>query len=486
MTKCQSCIRCELPKFETEAPIHEKRKKHKSQVQQCPPCHCHSETTKYLIERGSRVKHTDNLEAMLEQYQNYLVDPQNSPIKRSKSPFSLPTGMRCRLSGDIHGSKRTPSAGQHQSKKNEYCEELHEILTEIINLGLVDENMEICGKDTYRKEHFQQNEQILDYLEESDFDSDSSKKSSPEHYQKKDKVGYFERSRESIEKCEKEGYEELKQSKRDCEEINQLTSEVKESEKMKGIRQNGPERMEKKKIKCRKEGDNQKRLSKSMKKSQIGRPVDLHSGNKSLGVNQRCKIEASTSYHSLPNDDKEFDNEAQIEFSNRIQLQEDLEENPYSEFSEVQKFEKNDSEILNLPDENELKNKREESNEGRKHLYAGGDLDLHACKSYVVDLIDRALSNQLGTHPGGKKGDVTKEASSWQEMCIEVTRALQGDYCQTFAQNLYNFQENMDNVKLLKGFRWAYVKHIQEELRSLEKIIDICSPRITKKESPTS
>ena len=81
---------------------------------------------------------------------------------------------------------------------------------------------------------------------------------------------------------------------------------------------------------------------------------------------------------------------------------------------------------------------------------------------------------------------MTKSGSAWQEMCIEVTRALQGDYCQSFAQNLYNFQENMDNLKLLKSFRWAYVKHIQEELRSLEKIIDICSPRLAKKESVNS
>lgn len=121
------------------------------------------------------------------------------------------------------------------------------------------------------------------------------------------------------------------------------------------------------------------------------------------GVNQRCKIEASTSYHSLLNNDKEFDNETQVEFSNRIQLQQDLKGNPYSKFSQVKKSEENDVEILNLTNENEFKNKGEESNEGRKHIYAGGDLDLHACKSYVVDLIDRALSNQLGTHPGGKK-----------------------------------------------------------------------------------
>ena len=119
----------------------------------------------------------------------------------------------------------------------------------------------------------------------------------------------------------------------------------------------------------------------------------------------------STSYHSLPSEDKDFDNEAQVDFLNRVQLQQNLKGNPFSKVSrrtvvhnsQVQKSEENDAESLNLTNENEFKNKGEESNESRKNLYAGGDLDLHACKSYVVDLIDRALSKQLGTQPGEKK-----------------------------------------------------------------------------------
>ena len=101
---------------------------------------------------------------MLEQYQNYLVDPQNSSMKRSRSPFSLPTGLRCRPSRDIHGFKRAPTAGQHQSSKTEYSEELHAMLTDMINSGLTDENTEIFDKNTLKKENFKQDGQVNEHF----------------------------------------------------------------------------------------------------------------------------------------------------------------------------------------------------------------------------------------------------------------------------------------------------------------------------------
>lgn len=33
----------------------------------------------------------------------------------------------------------------------------------------------------------------------------------------------------------------------------------------------------------------------------------------------------------------------------------------------------------------------------RKCIYAGGDLDLHATKNHILDLIDRALCNEFGS-----------------------------------------------------------------------------------------
>lgn len=60
---------------------------------------------------------------------------------------------------------------------------------------------------------------------------------------------------------------------------------------------------------------------------------------------------------------------------------------------------KNDN---NNKDNNEFKFK-DALIEDRKNHYAGGDLDLHTCKSYIVDLIDRALSKQLRTQMDEKK-----------------------------------------------------------------------------------
>lgn len=67
----------------------------------------------------------------------------------------------------------------------------------------------------------------------------------------------FEKVRGSIEKCEIERDEELRQANRDCEAV-----EIRENEKMKGMRQNLFEKNESKQIKSRKEGDIQKKKTK--------------------------------------------------------------------------------------------------------------------------------------------------------------------------------------------------------------------------------
>ena len=84
---------------------------------------------------------------------------------------------------------------------------------------------------------------------------------------------------ESIDKCGKERDEEQKQTQRDCEELNQLTLEVREFEKMKEIKQRCPERMEQKKIKCKQGGVNCKRNPKVINKTTITRNDDPLTGN---------------------------------------------------------------------------------------------------------------------------------------------------------------------------------------------------------------
>ncbi|XP_076681910.1 uncharacterized protein LOC143376015 [Andrena cerasifolii] len=117
----------------------------------------------------------------------------------------------------------------------------------------------------------------------------------------------------------------------------------------------------------------------------------------------------------------------------------------------------------------------------RKNVYAGGDLDLHASKNHILGLIDRALSNEFGTSmdPEGSM-DPGRELTQ-QEICIEITRAMQGDCCQTLAEDLLSHRgPKADYIKHLKILRWEHMNHIQEEFRklcSLQKFLDNCSPR---------
>ncbi|XP_051164512.1 uncharacterized protein LOC127283584 isoform X2 [Leptopilina boulardi] len=462
------CMKCELPTYEASL-NQERRRKKSNKYQHCPSCNCHLNYNNYE-------RYMESM-AMLEEYENYLANPQNSTMKRMKTPFSIPTGINSRMTGEIQSFKRGQNTEQNQSSKIEYPEEMHTVFMNMINSAVADENGEFYDKSTHRKEHDKEDGQLQYNQDESELDSDCSKKTFKVHcHLKKDKRGCFEKIPESIEKCEITRNEELKHN---CEELNQLTVETKQ-------------------IKSQKDSDSQKKKAK-FDKSAIIRPNEISSDRKVCrkreGMHQRHKIEPSTSCHTLPKDDNDSDNDIEVDFLKQSQLQHEFKGNGNSKISrhstienlQMEKLERNNIEIMSLAKENEFQSKNKALAEDRRNLYGGGDLDLHTCKSYIVDLIDRALSKQLRTHMDERKVDLNKNSPSWQEMCFEVTRALQGDYCQSFTQNLDNFQENnIDNVKLLKRFRWAYIKHIQEQLRSLEKIIDICSPRHAEKEAATS
>lgn len=134
------------------------------------------------------------------------------------------------------------------------------------------------------------------------------------------------------------------------------------------------------------------------------------------GIHQRQKIEPSTSCHSLLKDDKDFDNDIEVDFLKQSEIQQEFKGNASSKMSRsaaVENFQsseksgKNNVEIMSLAKENEFRSKEEALTEDRKNLYAGGDLDLHTCKSYIVNLIDRALSKQLRTQMEEKKVKIT-------------------------------------------------------------------------------
>lgn len=99
---------------------------------------------------------------MLEKYENFLANSQNSTKKRSKSPFSLPTGLHSRATGGIQGFKRGQNSEQNPSSKTECSEEMHTMIIDICS-GIADENAEFFDKSSFIKKHCTEECQVFIY-----------------------------------------------------------------------------------------------------------------------------------------------------------------------------------------------------------------------------------------------------------------------------------------------------------------------------------
>nr|CAI5836296.1 unnamed protein product [Callosobruchus analis] len=141
-----------------------------------------------------------------------------------------------------------------------------------------------------------------------------------------------------------------------------------------------------------------------------------------------------------------------------------------------------------------------------------GALELHRSKSYIVNLIDRALSKELGTVPSDRSRREVFEtmsprkaietvnrhaacARSQKEISLEITSALTesilsnatappGDTDSRVASSSASAKtcccgaEEPNYIKQLKQLRWGHLKHIQREVRrleDLERFLDSCS-----------
>ncbi|XP_022915853.1 uncharacterized protein [Onthophagus taurus] len=139
-------------------------------------------------------------------------------------------------------------------------------------------------------------------------------------------------------------------------------------------------------------------------------------------------------------------------------------------------------------------------------------LELHRTKSYVVNLIDHALSNHFGTNLCEKYStkenpidhrvavDILKKHSAGKmdkELCVEIAQALADTFnssstsctagnlhhdCepkpQTSSCSCSKMSDEPLYVKQLKQLRWGHLKHIQREVRrleDLERFLDSCS-----------
>ncbi|CAG9835673.1 unnamed protein product [Diabrotica balteata] len=133
-------------------------------------------------------------------------------------------------------------------------------------------------------------------------------------------------------------------------------------------------------------------------------------------------------------------------------------------------------------------------------------LELHKSKSYIVNLIDRALSKELGTVPcdrhrnncetmNRKKTIETNNRhieKSERDIAVEITSALadslisnatchdmeESERKASKAKLCYCNSEEPIYIKQLKQLRWGHLKHIQREvkrLEDLERFLDSCS-----------
>ncbi|KAF5285940.1 hypothetical protein FQR65_LT13033 [Abscondita terminalis] len=129
-----------------------------------------------------------------------------------------------------------------------------------------------------------------------------------------------------------------------------------------------------------------------------------------------------------------------------------------------------------------------------------GVMELHRSKSYIVNLIDRALSKELGTipdeiyFPKELNSINTKQAACTMRkhdkgcennLGLEISQAL-GDSLLPNNENdtkhdctcACNVQDEPLYIKQLRQLRWGHLKHIQTEVRrleDLERFLDSCT-----------
>ncbi|XP_024941691.1 uncharacterized protein LOC107268647 isoform X2 [Cephus cinctus] len=482
-TRRESCARCDPPMMQFESREASRRKrKTKNHLQHCPSCHCPPYSMKYS---PARTRNTENVYALLDQYEQFLAKSMH-PGRKLQSPRSPRSASRCRPSTIVHCSRKGNSGGNQQLKTTETDPILQELMRDMVKTGLADEDTKgypryECApiKSIHKKDNSWQQQQ-----DESDEESirpikhvhdyPHTKKQSSVESQKRDGTS------QPIEKYDIQKDEEWKQLQRDREELNELDSEVREFEKWKNIRQEDKDAntTEKRKVNF---------LPSKLPVPQFSnvRPGAFDTSRskspKDQAKDRVRNVEASTSYHSMLTADKNL--KATSEFMEQLDLTKDenleqeLKSIPYCETYRCPSLPNSQSikPKVERPstDNNLINDNQADANLTEKNVYAGGgDLDFHSSKCYIVDLIDRALSRELATIPQEKKLDDLVGQR-------EITRTLQGDCCQSLPHCLSN-QETPDYVRQLKVLRWAYLNHIQDELRKLqdlERFLDTCSPR---------
>ncbi|XP_076761440.1 uncharacterized protein LOC143429649 [Xylocopa sonorina] len=415
--KC--CLNCNQPRYGiAESPElgRRRRRRSRNRLQHCPSCHCPPEALKYSIERAN---YTKNMDAVLNEYEDFLTDPTSQVFRKTESdPLSPPRMCRVSAFGRTpachrDSRKRQPSSNRRQCRGEQ--EQAFPILRNALHSGMnADGN--ICYqcprsmKSGCKRECCWRGEQNPNEINENE--SGEPRREDDDWSRAKGKLRFS--LKQMMEDVEDHGKREIKQ-RSDC--LSNILPILKASTKSRNV-EDLP--------------DKRKFLT-----------IDTRDGNLSKEADQR---------DSSCERDKEST-------SNREEARED----PFCELT--------------------VNDVEQETSFG-KSVYAAGDLnvDLHAIKSHILDLIDRVLNKKLAaTSSDQQKNAESNRGSTEEGIYIEITRALQSDWCEPLAEDSPSHGDSRtDYIKHLKYMRWNYMKHIKNELIklcNLQKFLDNYSPR---------
>ncbi|XP_015171028.1 PREDICTED: uncharacterized protein LOC107063635 [Polistes dominula] len=489
-------------------------RKKKSKTHRCPSCHCQLDFKR----TPSKTRDIDNIEAVFKKTEHIFDNAlANGGVKKSYSiPLSPKSNPRCHRT---HSKKISNNNHRQKQRWNDDDDDKFKMMiNDIVNKGVENEYYIKCPnnlpiKSSTKKDCHWKNDQVLQgILDYSEPESDSMDKYYEKYSRTKKCCDNSKRVElESNLKKKENEFEEYKQHlKQQYHELDQLKYHL--YDKLKNIDDQQckeddssnveqPDRKKKSYIEdeMRKKNkehrlNNELQCIDSSKKHQ-----SLTSNNKTIPeqVNDKIvqQVEASTSYHCT-------DRETDVDVDNYLEdekLIRELKKIPYlkpchKSSSSVQKNEKCTKSFEKTTCiEKEINDKNDNTDIVVKSNNPDEDLDLHASKSHILNLIDKALSKEFGPLDAKKVfqmkifglfvinyriRDPVKEEISRQELFIAISRALQGDSCDTLGQTLLSHRGTLDYVRHLKILRWEYLNHIQDKLKKLydlEKILDNCS-----------
>ncbi|XP_014600000.1 PREDICTED: uncharacterized protein LOC106784696 [Polistes canadensis] len=475
-------------------------RKKKSKTHRCPSCHCQLDFKR----TPSKTRDIDNIEAVFKKTEHIFDNAlANGGVKKSYSiPLSPKSNPRCHRT---HSKKISNNNHRQKQRWNDDDDDKFTMMIDdIVNKGVENEYYikfpnSLPIKSSTKKDYHWKNDQVLQgILDYSEPESDLMDKYYEKYSRSKKCCDNSKRELESNLKKKENEFEEYKQHlKQQYQELDQLKyhlygklkniddQQCKENDSF-NVEQ--PERKKKSYFEDEtKKKNKEHRLDGELQYTDVSKKHQIStSNNKNIPEQANNKIvqqvEASTSYHCT-------DGETDVDIDNYLEDKKLIRElknisylKPCRKSSSAKNTKCTKSFERTTCIEKEINDKNENTDIVVESNQPDEDLDLHASKSHILNLIDKALSKEFGQLDAKKvfkiNRDPVKEEITRQELCIEISRALQGDCCDSLGQTLLSHRGTLEYVKHLKILRWEYLNHIQDKLKKLydlEKILDDCS-----------